>query len=245
MNEFNEKDTLAELIKDLSGGVVDPKAEQNTQALAFKDDDEIIDFGDDFDFDGYQVVRREFFAHIREPSVTFNDCKFNVNSACLSKFPNSNYAQVLINRQKKILALIPCEEGAPDSFMWCTVKKGKRMPKPITCKLFFAKVVSLMDWNPDFKYKLLGKLIHANGEYLLAFDLTATEVYQKTFLEGGRSKTSRKPVFPAEWQDQFGLPFNEHRQSMQVNIFDNYAVFAVKENANPNNKTETSEVGSV
>lgn len=48
-----------------------------------RDDDEIIDFGDDFDFDGYQVVRREFFAHIREPSVTFNNCKFNVNSACL------------------------------------------------------------------------------------------------------------------------------------------------------------------
>ena len=35
---------------------------------------------------------------------------------------------------------------------------------------------------------------------------------------------SRTPVFPAEWQDQFGVPFEEHRKSLQINIFDNYAV---------------------
>jgi hypothetical protein len=87
-----------------------------------------------------------------------------------------------------------------------------------------------MGWNPDYRYKLLGKVIQANDEYLLAFDLTATEVYQKTFVEGEKPKTSRKPVFPAEWQDQFGLPYNEHRQSLQINIFDDYAIFAVKEN---------------
>ena len=29
----------------------------------------------DFNFDGFQVVRGEFFAHLLEPSVTFNKCK--------------------------------------------------------------------------------------------------------------------------------------------------------------------------
>ena len=122
--------------------------------------------------------------------------------------------------------------------MWCSVQKGKRKPKATTCKLFYAKIVDMMGWNPDFRYKLLGKVIHANGEYLLAFDLTATEVYQKTYVEGEKPKTSRKPVFPAEWQDQFGLPYNEHRQSLQINIFDGYAVFAVKENADTENPVE-------
>ena len=37
--------------------------------------DELIDMSGDFNFDDYQVVRREFFAHIKEPSITFNDCK--------------------------------------------------------------------------------------------------------------------------------------------------------------------------
>ena len=231
MSENNGNDMLSQLLKEVADpAVVIPTVTPTDEtAPALDKNDEILDLGEDFDFDGFQVVRREFFAHLHEPSVTFNKCKFGVNMACLAKFPTSDYAQVLINRQKKILALRPCPEGARDSFQWCSISKGKRKPKPITCKLFFAKIVTMLDWNPDYRYKLLGKLIHSNGEYLLAFDLTATEVYQRTFKEGEKPKTSRTPMFPAEWQDQFGLPYNEHRQSMQINIFDGYAIIAVKE----------------
>lgn len=44
-----------------------------------------------------------------------------------------------------------------------------------------------------------------------------------------KPKMSRMPVFPAEWQDQFGVPFEEHRKSLQINIFDNYAVYGIKD----------------
>ena len=96
-----------------------------------------------FDFDGFQVVRREFFAHTFEPAISFNNYKFQVNAACLSKFPTSDYVQVLINQETKIMALRPCEEGTRDSFAWCYFSKGKRKPKQTCCKLFFAKVVNL------------------------------------------------------------------------------------------------------
>ena len=205
-------------------------------------EDEILELGENFDFDGFQVVRREFFAHTYEPSVSFNNCKFYVNSTCLQKFPDADHVQVLVNKDTKILAIMPCPENARDSFAWCTVSKGKRKPKQITAKLFFAKVVALMDWNPDYRYKILGKQIHANGEYLIAFDLTATEIYQRTFPEGSKPKTSRIPVFPAEWQNQFGLPYNEHKQSMQVNILDGYAVYSIKDSAPEPEKAEDAAV---
>ncbi len=209
-------------------------------------EDEILELGENFDFDGFQVVRREFFAHTYEPSVSFNNCKFYVNTTCLQKFPDSDHVQVLVNKETKILAIMPCPENARDSFAWCTVSKGKRKPKQITAKLFFAKVVALMDWNPDYRYKILGKQIHANGEYLIAFDLTATEIYQRTFPEGSKPRTSRIPVFPAEWQNQFGIPYNEHKQSMQVNILDGYAVYSIKDNTaeleNENNTSVPIEV---
>lgn len=47
--------------------------------------------------------------------------------------------------------------------------------------------------------------------------------------EGAKPKTSRTPVFPAGWQDQFGLPYKEHQQSMQINIFDGYAIYSIKD----------------
>ena len=190
--------------------------------------DELLELDQTFNFEDFQVVRREFFAHMREPSITFNDCKFYVNSACLKRFPNAMYVQVLIDRESKILALKPCQEMTRDSFQWCRVVKGKREPRQTTCQIFCLKVASLMKWNPLHRYKILGKLIHANGEYLIAFDLTATEVYKKSINEEEKLVTSKAPMFPADWKDQFGMSFYEHQQSLKISTFDGYAVYAIK-----------------
>lgn len=239
MNQFN---VPQDVITFLNNTVGEPGTEQNNPPESVKPSldelDEVYEFEEDFDFDGFQVVRREFFAHLREPSVTFNNYKFQVNTACLSRFDAYDYAQVLINREKNILALRPCVDATKDTFQWSSLSKGKRKPRPITCRLFFAKIMSMMDWDPNHRYKILGNIMHSNGEYLLVFDLTAPEVYQRTTIEGQKPITSRTPVFPAEWQDQFGLPYSEHKKSMQINIVDGYAIYSVKE---PNKDKSTSE----
>lgn len=51
----------------------------------------------------------------------------------------------------------------------------------------------------------------------------------------------RTPVFPAEWQDQFGLPYNEHKQAMQIDIFDGYAVYSIKETNNMKASADSPE----
>ena len=212
---FDAVDTVIEDISMLSTPVLDKN-------------DELLELDHTFNFEDFQVVRREFFAHVREPSITFNDSKFYVNSACLKKFPNAMYVQVLIDRESKILALKPCQEMTRDSFQWCREVKGKREPRQTTCQIFCLKVASMMKWNPMHRYKILGKLIHANGEYLIAFDLTATEVYKKSINEDEKLVTSKTPMFPADWKDQFGMSFYEHQQSLKISTFDGYAVYAIK-----------------
>lgn len=189
---------------------------------------EIIDVIEDVDFDyeGYQVVRGEYFAHIYEPSITFNRSKIYLNTASIKKLPDIDYVQILVNSEEKKLAVRPCGEEEKDSFLWCT---PKRKPKQITCRVFFGKIISLMDWNPDYRYKLLGKLIKSNDEYLFIFDLNAPEIYTRTAVEGEKPKTSRTPVFPEQWQNQFGLPVAEHKRRMQVNIFNGYTVFGIND----------------
>lgn len=39
---------------------------------------DIIELEGDFNYDGFQVVRREFFAHTFEPSITLNNYKVYV-----------------------------------------------------------------------------------------------------------------------------------------------------------------------
>ena len=84
-----------------------------------------------------------------------------------------------------------------------------------------------MQWNPAYRYKILGKMVTANSEQLYIFDLTATEMYQRIRQESGQAH-GRTPIFPVEWQDQFGLPVNEHRKQLKINIFDGYTVFGIK-----------------
>ena len=183
---------------------------------------------DAFSYEGYQVVRGEFFAHTYEPSFTFNANKVSVNTACIKKLPKTDFVQILVNPDEK------------DSFRWCSATK-KRSPRQITCRIFFAKVITLMGWNSSYRYKLLGKLIRSDNELLFVFDLTTPEIYVRTAKDDGKIKTSRTPTYPAEWQNQFGVPIEEHQSNLQINMFDGYAVFGISENTPPEEPKNPAE----
>jgi len=191
---------------------------------------------DAFSYEGYQVVRGEFFAHIFEPSFTFNSYKVSVNTACIKKLPDIDYVQILVNPEEKKLAVKPCPEEAKDSFRWCSANSKKRSPKQITCRIFFAKVIALMGWNPNYRYKLLGKLLKSGDDILFVFDLNTPEIYKRAEKEGEKPKMSRTPSYPADWQNQFGLPVEEHQNTIQVNMFNGYTVFGVQKSVEVANK---------
>ena len=180
-----------------------------------------------FSYDGYQVVRGEFFAHLFEPSVTINNEKVSVNAACIRKLPNTDYVQFLVNPTEKKLAVKPCSEDMKDSFCWSSIgADGKKKPKVISCKIFFAKVIKLMGWDPNCRYKILGKLIKANNDRLFVFDLTCAETYKKH--NGKGENTSRRALYPEDWSTRFGVPVSEHQDSVLISIFDEYAVFKIE-----------------
>ncbi len=200
---------------------------------------------EEFSFDGYQVVRGEFFAHTFEPSITFSGSKLYVNMACLNKLPTAEYVQILVNQVTKKLVIRPCREDEKDSFRWCS-STARRRPKQVICRVFWAKLAEMMHWDNSYRYKLLGKLISANQEQLFIFDLTSTEVYQRSISENGKARSGKKPSYPAEWQNQFGLPVEEHRKQLQINIFNGFTVFGIKDDRAPAAvKTASSEVSSV
>ena len=217
---MNDEFAITEQTNDLlTSDVAKPNQSPDTEIMQ----------DDTFSYAGYQVVRGEFFAHLSEPSITFNDCHVSVNTACIRKLPTADFVQILVNPGEKKLAVRPCDEDEKDSFRWCYMSSGKRKPKDITCRVFFAKIVELMDWSPAFRYKLLGKLIRSGSELLFSFDLTTPEIFQRGVSQGDNQKIRRTPLFPAEWQNQFGLPVDEHRKSLQVNIFNGYVVFGIKD----------------
>ena len=110
------------------------------------------------------------------------------------------------------------------------------MDKPksvILMQLFFLSMRMFSGFKSRCIMFFLCKYLKAKTicwKYLLAFDLNATEVYQKSIKDDEeKPRASRTPTFPADWQNQFGMPYYEHKQTMQINVFDGYAIYSVKE----------------
>jgi len=179
-----------------------------------------------FNFDGFQVVRGEFFAHIYEPSFSLCNYKCSVNTACIRKLPEYDYIQILVNPESRLLAVRPCNEDEKDSFRWCS-STVKRTPKQISCRIFFAKIMNLMEWDFNYRYKLLGKLVRSNNDYLYVFDLNSPQIFKRTVTDEGKIKSSKYAVYPDEWKNQFGLPVMEHQNIVQVDTFNGHTVFSL------------------
>lgn len=234
-NELNDQNpSLPKSIPTEPGQVSEEHSVENQQMSLLppqpqiqKDDNAIV--VPSLSFDGYQVVRQEFFAHMREPSLTFNSNRVYVNSYCLARLPQVVYVQYLVNTDNKTLIIRPCSEGDKDAVAWCNIRDGKHRVKQVTGKVFTAMIMSMMKWNPVHRYKLLGKVVRSSTETVILYDLKIPEIYEKTITEDEKVKTSRTPVMPPDVLLQFGLSFAEHQQLRQISIFDGYTVFGIQD----------------
>ena len=178
-----------------------------------------------FSFDGYQVVRREFFSHKFDPTLTIRGNSIIFNNACISKMESVVYVQVLVNPTTEKLVIRPCEEGARDSIRWCIVKDDKRKSRQITCGLFTAKLYEMMGWEQLYRYKMQGTRINYRGQHLYVFDLTSTEVFLPAVKDPDNPKAKARrnaAVYPMNWRDSFGIPVQEHESSMQIDLMEGF-----------------------
>ena len=220
-------------------------------------DQKAIELAEDFSYEGYQVVRRELFAHLREPAVVIRRDSVTFNTACIAGLEDAVYIQILVNQDSKRMVVRKCEENDKDALRWCVAKPDKRKSRKMTNKIFSAMMYEMMGWNLDCRYKILGHKITFEDETIYVFDLMETEIFLD--IKGKRAKKdtesqsttesannieetvssntdnersaveikrkNRIPFYPKEWKDSFGLPVEEHRKALEINMLDGYAEF--------------------
>ena len=220
-------------------------------------DQKAIELAEDFSYDGYQVVRRELFAHLREPAVVIRRDSVTFNTACIAGLEDAVYIQILVNQDNKRMVVRKCEENDKDALRWCVAKPDKRKSRKMTNKIFSAMMYEMMGWNLDCRYKILGHKITFEDETIYVFDLMETEIFldikgkrakkdteSQTTIENANNieetassdtdtersaeeikRKNRIPFYPKEWKDSFGLPVEEHRKALEINMLDGYAEF--------------------
>ena len=214
-------------------------------------DQKAIELAEDFSYDGYQVVRRELFAHLREPAVVIRRDSVTFNTACIAGLEDAVYIQILVNQDNKRMVVRKCEENDKDALRWCVAKPDKRKSRKMTNKIFSAMMYEMMGWNLDCRYKILGHKITFEDETIYVFELMETEIFLDIKRKKAKKDTesqsttenannieetassdteeikrkNRIPFYPKEWKDSFGLPVEEHRKALEINMLDGYAEF--------------------
>lgn len=143
-------------------------------------DQKALELAQDFSYDGYQVVRRELFAHLREPAVVIRRDSVTFNTACIAGLEDAVYIQILVNQDNKRMVVRKCEENDKDALRWCVEKPDKRKSRKMTNKLFSAMIYDMMGWALDCRYKMQGYKITHEDETMYIFDLLEPEIYMDT-----------------------------------------------------------------
>lgn len=207
------------------------------QALETERDAKAEELESTFSYDGYQVVRKELFAHLRDPAIVIRKDSITFNTACISGMEDVVYVHVMFNSDLKRIVVRGCDENDKDALRWCIAKPDKRKSRKMSCKPFSELVYNEMGWDSDCRYKILGYRINFEGETLYVFDLLVPEIFH----EGQKRKkgesapqseetkpvNTRKGFYPDDIAGTFGVPVEEHLKESEVKQIDGYVSMGI------------------
>ena len=207
------------------------------QALETERDAKAEELESTFSYDGYQVVRKELFAHLRDPAIVIRKDSITFNTACISGLEDVVYVHVMFNSDLKRIVVRGCDENDKDALRWCIAKPDKRKSRKMSCKPFSELVYNEMGWDSDCRYKILGYRINFEGETLYVFDLLVPEIFH----EGQKRKkgesapqseetkpvNTRKGFYPDDIAGTFGVPVEEHLKESEVKHIEGYVSMGI------------------
>ncbi|MCL2639068.1 MAG: hypothetical protein FWD48_11955 [Oscillospiraceae bacterium] len=106
--------------------------------------------------------------------ITFNAKRdiIYVNAACLKRLPDMEYVHILISPPEKKLALRPCGANERNAIR---IKSESNKKRYIRCDDFIKRIIILMGWEGNNRYKLHGKIVELNDEIIIVFNLDCAE----------------------------------------------------------------------
>ena len=173
-----------------------------------------------FDLEGYQVVRGHFLStRTFGPSITISSKRISFNNGCVRKFDDIPYIQMLLHPTERKMAIRPCEERDPYSIRWRPDPDRPLLSKSILCSHFATALFQIMDWNPDYAYRIRGAWAMRGRDEIIVFNLSQAVAIITCEVPAAESQVAEEPAvmkkkrivtFPEEWQVGFGQDFYDY-----------------------------------
>lgn len=171
-----------------------------------------------------ELVRSEFLSPTFQAKVTIHYTNFSFNAASVRLFPDTHYIQVLIDRKRRRMFVIPGHEHSLGRLKWSREKNGKKQSRKCLAKFTCAKLFEMMEWIPENRYKIMAVYQEIDGVRLIVFNLVECEmlVSETIVKDDGTMKKNIKVVRPIDWLDSFGSLYREHAEAYKVDLDTHY-----------------------
>ena len=177
------------------------------------------------DMKDYEIPPRTKFSIAGKPTVTIKRREITFGMACIKLMGNFLHVLPMVSRGRKRLAVIPLAEEEASSIQWARVSGERCVNRTATAEGFLGDIFSLMDWNPEYKYKVVGHIANSPRGIILVFDLEEALVYPGSITESIDRKTGRtvkRPdiIYPWNGKAEIGLSYADYMNGHQMNIFE-------------------------
>ena len=167
-----------------------------------------------FDLGGYQVVRGQFLSARPDcPCISLVNGRITFNTVCMKKFEEVEYIQLLLHPTERKMAIRPCRKNDTHSIKWRPDLTKALISKTISCPHFSNALYQIMDWNPDYAYRVRGTWAKRGVDEIIVFPLTNSEpaAYMEVVNpETEQVRKRRTTLCTEEWNDSFGEEFYDY-----------------------------------
>ena len=166
-----------------------------------------------FNLDGYQVVRNQFTQIRYEgPVLSANEERIAFNTFCMKCFGDVGYIQLLLHPAERKIAIRPCNATDTHSIRWRPDPDKPFYAKSLICQHFGNALYRIMQWNPDYVYKIRGIWARRKTEQIIVFNLAnaVPVIISDDETENSPKRKKRLELCPDEWNDDFGSEFYDH-----------------------------------
>lgn len=109
--------------KDWTGFSAEEYREASESVMKEPDVTVTADVKKRLDLTGYEIVRVQYFSTMQNPAMTISNGRLRFNTACLKKFENVEYVELLLNSVERCIAIRPCDKNNPNAIRWGRLKE--------------------------------------------------------------------------------------------------------------------------
>ena len=217
--------------KDWTGFSAEEYREASESVMKEPDVTVTADVKKRLDLTGYEIVRVQYFSTMQNPAMTISNGRLRFNTACLKKFENVEYVELLLNSVERCIAIRPCDKNNPNAIRWGRLKEGRWCASTLGCRGLAKTLFDIMEWDEDLRYRFRGQFLEQGDNKMMLFAFDEPEMIKveeivlppKENTEEDEGETVKKKITvfrktleALEWPSHYRFLYNRKMKQIAV-----------------------------